>query len=157
MMSALSVNDNDKQLAPWFARLLAVLLALGGCFWGLLLSPWMLRPDVSPAAVAVFGPGYLITLGYIIRSVSTPPLVVRRLIWSASIIIQGSWLAWTIWAICEQVITGHTLNEPSLPTAWWVFATAASVVGLLAEGAKPTKPDLREPMRKVQGDDEAEE
>jgi hypothetical protein len=155
MTSVPSVNDHDKLLAPWFARLLAVLLALGGCFWGLLLSPWIFQPDVSPAAISGFGPGYLITLGYIVRSVSTPPLMVRRLIWGASIIIQGSWLAWIIWAICEQVIAGHTLNEPSLPVVWWLFATVASVVGLLAESAKPTKPNIREPMRKVQGDEEA--
>jgi hypothetical protein len=146
-MSAMSANNHDKLLASWFARSLAVLLALGGCFWGLLLSPWLFRPEVSPLAVAVFGPGYLVTLGYIVRSVSTPPLMARRLIWGISIIVQGCWLAWIVWGISEKVMAGHTSNEPSLPVAWWLFATAASVVGLLAEGAKPTNQTRsREPI-----------
>ena len=148
-MSATSVNDHDKLLPPWLPRLLAVLLALGGCFWGLLLSPWIFRPGVSPAAISGFGPGYLVTLGYIVRSVSTPPLIARRLIWAGSIMVQGSWLVWIVWAIFEQVLAGHTLNEPVLFVAWWLFATATSVVGLLAEGPKQAEPDVRDRMREV--------
>jgi hypothetical protein len=131
---------HDKLLAPWLPRLLAVLLALGGCFWGLLLSPWLFRPDVSPLAVAVFGPGYLVTLGYIVRSVSTPALTARRLIWGVSILVQGSWLAWIVWGMSEKVVAGRMPNESVLPVAWWVFATAASVAGLLAEGPKHAEP-----------------
>jgi hypothetical protein len=125
-----------KNSPHWVPRALAVLLALGGCYWGFLLSPWLFRTDVSPVsplALAVFGPGYLVTLCYIIRSISTPPLVVRRLIWVVSILVQGAWLAWDLWGLCEQLAVGRVPNEPLLPTAWWLFATAGSVAGLITE------------------------
>ena len=120
-------------------RLLAILLALAGCFWSLLLAPWFFRPTVSPVAVLLFGPGYLVTLGYIIRSVSTPALTTRRLIWVVSLVVQGGWLAWIALSMFIGVVTGHSLNEPVLVVSWWVFATAASVVGFLAEKPKKEK------------------
>jgi hypothetical protein len=107
-------GPHDKLLVP---RLLAVLLVLGGCFWGLLLSPWLFRPGVSPLAWAIFGPGYAVTLGYIIRSVSTPSLTARRLIWTASILVQGSWLAWVVWGMSGKIVAGQMPNEP---VPWWV-------------------------------------
>lgn len=123
----------DKRRAPCWPRTLAVVLALGGCFWGLFVSPLL----VSPLAVAVFGPGYLVTLGYIVRVVSTPSLTTRRLIWVGSLLVQGAWLAWFAWAVIERLAAGGTVNEPLLPFAWWAFAVLASVVGLLTERPNP--------------------
>jgi hypothetical protein len=122
----------QKQASP-FPRLFAILLALGGCFWGLLLAPWLFSRDVSPLAIVIFGPGYVLTLGYIVRSVSTPPLATRQFLWIASILVQGSWLAWIVWGMSEKILKGHIPNEPVLPVAWWVFATFGSVAGLLTE------------------------
>jgi hypothetical protein len=134
-------NSQDKLQALSEPRLVAMLLAVGGCFWGLLLLPWLFQPDVSPRALAVFGPGYLVTLGYIVRSVTTPPRAVRYLIWASSILVQGAWLVWLIWAVTEQLAAGRSVlrDIANLMTAWWVFATAASVVGLLTEGPKQVK------------------
>jgi hypothetical protein len=73
-------SKEHRLLTPSVPRALAVFLAVGGCYWGLLLSPWVLRSDLSPLAVAIFGPGYLLTIGYVIRCVSTPPLLARRLL-----------------------------------------------------------------------------
>jgi hypothetical protein len=129
-------HERGRQLALWLPWTLAYVLALGGCFWGLLLSPWLFRPDVSPLAVVIFGPGYLVTLGYIVRSVCTPPLMARRLIWIASLLVQGAWLAWFAWALVEKIAAGGAPNEPALPVAWWVFATAASAIGLFTEKSK---------------------
>jgi hypothetical protein len=117
---------------------LAIVLALGGCYWGLLLLPWIFRVDVSPVAVLVFGPGYLITAAYGVRSVSTPPLGTRRLIWLTSLLVQGAWLAWDLAAMCQVLGAGQTPHEPLLPTAWWFFATVASVLALLAERGEST-------------------
>ncbi len=83
----------DDSIPGAVPRVLAVLLALGGCFWGLLLSPWVFRPGVSLSALASVGPGYLVTAAYIVRSLCTPPLLARRVIWVASLLTQGAWLA----------------------------------------------------------------
>jgi hypothetical protein len=85
-MSTATGNTREQRYASWVARLLAILLALGGCYWGVLLSPWMLRADVSPLAIAIYGPGYLVTLGYIVRSLTTPPPPARILIWVSSLL-----------------------------------------------------------------------
>jgi hypothetical protein len=112
------------------------LLALGGTFWGVLLAPWLFQPGVSPVAWVVFGPGYLVTIGYVIRAIGTPPRGARYLIWVSSLLIQGAWLLWLIWDVTERVAEGRSVNEPSLMAAWWLFATVSSVVGLLTE--RPT-------------------
>jgi hypothetical protein len=135
-----AAQHSDKELRlMWLPRTIAVLLALGGCFWGLLLSPWLFRADVSPMAIAVFGPGYLITLGYIIRSICTPSLGLRRFIWGASLLVQGLWLACITWAMAEHQLSGQSLNDPLLPIAWWALAAVASVVALFTERAKQTE------------------
>ena len=126
-----SYNDDLR----WAQRFLVVLLALGGCFWGLMLAPWLFHADVTPLGIIIFGPGYLITMAYIVRSVCTPPLNVRRLIWVGSFVIQGAWLILGTWGMAEMVLNGQTLNETILLVLWWVFATYASVAGLLTERA----------------------
>jgi hypothetical protein len=113
--------------------MLAGLLALGGLFWGLLLSPWLFRSGASPLAWLVFGPGYLVTLGYAVRAVSTPPLAARRLIWVCSLLVQGAWLSYLGWRVTEQLALGRSVKEPGIMAAWWVFATVASCVGLFTE------------------------
>lgn len=137
-MSATTEITQPIPRGLWIPRLLAALLALGGCFWGLILSPWFFRRDVSPLAIATFGPGYLVTLGYIVRSVSTPPLGARYLIWASSFLVQGAWLLWLSWGTMEGIAAGRSvLRDVANPmAAWWVFATAASVVGLLCERPK---------------------
>jgi hypothetical protein len=135
-MSTATENTHERRQSSWLARLLAILLALGGCYWGLLLSPWLFfRANVSPLAVIVFGPGYLVTLGYIVRSVSTPPAGFRVLIWVSSLLVQGAWLLFMIWNVFETIAAGGSAMHDieNIMTAWWVFATAASVVGLLAD------------------------
>jgi hypothetical protein len=114
-------------------RMLAGMLALGGLFWGLLLSPWLFRPEASLLAWLVFGPGYLVTLGYVIRATCTPPLAARRLIWVCSLLIQGGWLLSIAWAEIGQLALGRSVHEPSLASAWWLFATVVSFVGFFAE------------------------
>ncbi len=96
-------------------------------------------------AVLVFGPGYLVTVGYIARSVCTPPFVFRRLIWIASFLVQGAWLAYIGSEIVEELCSGRTFNEPLIPLLWWAFATIASVVGLLTDRRNPIANSACEP------------
>src|SRR5262249_26149998 len=98
-----------------------------GCFWGLILSS-LWRTDNWQYFVAILGPGYVVTLGYIIRSLTTPPIWGRLLIWIGSFLVQGAWL---LLAICAGNSVERQLTNPI--TAWWIFATLGSVVGLLAD------------------------
>jgi hypothetical protein len=41
-----------------------------------------------------------------------------------------------------KFVAGQSVNEPSLMAGWWVFATIASVVGLIAERATIAKSDV---------------
>ena len=128
--------------ASWLARLLAVVLALGGFYWGFLLA-WIFLPGLI---FRLFGPevtlfefglagGYLITAFYIVRSARTPPLVVRRLMWITSLLVQGSWLAWGVWCISQEFASGDPPKTIHF-VLWWMFATVASLVGLIAERPK---------------------
>lgn len=114
------------------ARMLALALAIGGCGWGLLLSPWLFRSDVSPLAVAVFGPGYVVTLGYIVRAITTPRPTVRVFIWSSSLLVQGGWLSYVTWGIVSagELAAKDFANGM---TAWWAFATVVSAAGLFLD------------------------
>jgi hypothetical protein len=132
-------NSHDLELEAWLPRLLAIPLALGGCFWGFLLFPWVFRPEASLQGLAIFVPGYLVTLGYIVRSAFTLPLMVRRLIWGSSILVQGSWLAFMIGSIIVEISRGGHLPHKGgdmFIFAWWVFATTASVAGFFVDKPK---------------------
>jgi hypothetical protein len=140
-LSADTGNTESERQTSRVARSLAIVLALGGCFWGLLLAPWLFRADVSPLAVVVFGPGYLVTLGYIVRSASTPPTGVRLLIWVSSLLVQGAWLLFLTWGVIEKIAAGGSATHDigNIMTAWWIFATAASAVGLVADWPKQAR------------------
>jgi len=131
-MTSATEQTRDAGFARSVPGSLAVVLALGGCCWGLLLSPWLFRGDVSPLAVAVFGPGYLLTAAYIVRSVSRPSVQIRSLIWLASLLVQGAWLVWDLRGICQAIEAGRSM-PPVLLTAWWAFATGASAIALVAD------------------------
>jgi len=119
------LTDMNQTSLP---RLIAVVLAVGGSVWGVLL---LLS---AGAAVLVWFPfciGYPLTAGYIVRAVTCPSLVVRRVIWLASIVVQGGWL---LYAGLQE------LPRVTLPFLWWAFATAASVIAIAYE---------REPISKL--------
>jgi hypothetical protein len=115
---------------PSTPRFVAILLAAGGTFWGLFLLA-----GFGPAALIPlpFGIGYLVTVGYIVRSVMVPPLGVRYLIWGASILVQGAWLLWIVSDMAKRVAAGRQVFEPPLIIAWWAFATISSVVAIVCE------------------------
>jgi hypothetical protein len=137
-MSTATENPQAEPPASRVARLLAIQLAIGGSFWGLLLLPVLLSPNVPALAVAVLVPGYLVTVGYIVRSVCTPPPEGRLLIWVSSLLVQGAWLLFLIGSVIEKAVAGGSVAQDvsSVPAVWWLFATVASVVGLLADRPK---------------------
>jgi hypothetical protein len=57
------------------------------------------------------------------------------LIWVSSLLVQGAWLLFLFWGVIEKLVAGGSVaRDIANPmTAWWVFATVASLVGLLAD------------------------
>jgi len=50
-------------------RLLAVILSIGGICWGIFCLPFLFwNPSDS---ILIFGPGYVVTIGYLVRACST--------------------------------------------------------------------------------------
>jgi hypothetical protein len=106
-------------------RAIAAVLAIGGAFWGVALAG-LFNSEGDPGRVLIFcltaGPGYLITLGYLLRAVWYPPLPVSVVIWMSSIVVQGTWL-----------MIGLSDGKLSLFLLWWLGAFLASGVALWLE------------------------
>ena len=111
-------------------RILAGILAVGGLLWGLFCLIFIVAGDTAKALM-LFGPGYVVTVGYIVRCCSLPPLAWRRAIWGLSGLVQGAWLLWALSGVVQSGFRGFAFEFITL--AWWLFAFAVSVYGLVAE------------------------
>jgi hypothetical protein len=112
-------------------RVIASLLALGACFWGVPLSPVIAQTTEKAMVFLTLGPGYVVTLGYSILVFIPPPLPARLFIWGLSVLVQGAWLVWISVGLVQRLAQGGNWNEPPLLVGWWLFATVGSIVGLL--------------------------
>ncbi len=121
----------DTPALSW-PRIIAIVLALGGTFWGVFLLL-----GFGPAALFPFpfGVGYVVTAGYIVRAVSVPSLGVRRAIWIASFVVQGAWLQSV--GLPDLLRTG-----PNVFSVWWGFATVASVIAIATEHGSASPGDV---------------
>ena len=106
------------------SRLIATILALGGIIWSVLLLStfglWSLLP-------LPFGVGYLLTIGYCIRSVANPSMTFRSVLWWGSIVINGVFLAVDLFG------NGSQAFEKPVPLIWWSFAVSMSSIALVCE------------------------
>ncbi|MEM1109589.1 MAG: hypothetical protein AAGH99_12960 [Planctomycetota bacterium] len=119
-------------MADSIFRILSSFLAFAGLIWGVLCLPFFV---INPSnALMFFGPGYLVTAGYIWRSVWPPSTNERKILWTLSGIVQGAWLVltfetadsfWSSW-------NGGNLTT-KIVLSWWVIALAVSVAGLIAD------------------------
>jgi hypothetical protein len=116
-------------------RVIAVLLAIGGIFWGVLLLPLIPHAEHPIRPLLVFGPGYLVTVAYLVRAITTPPLRYRQVIWVLSILVQGGWLALDIVDILGKEEPTTRLTNANSMDAWWLIATVGSAVALMMERA----------------------
>ncbi len=118
------MKDQEALTRANFCQFLALFLACMGLFWGfcclLFLFHW-------PGAL-IFAPGYAITAGYIARAFGVTSRPVRKLIWAASMLVQGVWLGWAIGQLPDIRHTAELLF-----LFWWLFAFVASVIAFLAE------------------------
>lgn len=111
-------------------RVLSGLLAIGGILWGLFCLLFFITGDALRSLV-LFGPGYVVTIGYIVRFCTNPPLSARRTIWGLSCLVQGAWLGWYLWGAAHGGARASTLEF--LGVAWWSLAFGSSVLGLAAD------------------------
>jgi hypothetical protein len=106
-------------------RILAIGLGLCATLWGgLLLFTFGSRPLISIPS----GAGYIVTLGYWWIAVKPPSLRERRLVWLASVLVQGGWLCIAIADFCRSG------SSPGI--VWWLSATVASVLALIIDHEK---------------------
>jgi hypothetical protein len=112
-------------------KFLAGLLAAGGIFWTF-FSIAASRISDSFLVSLVFVPGYIVTVGHVIRCVCTPRLSWRRVIWGASVFVQGAWLVAIISAlICGELryggVAAADVFGPMVLWFWWAFALGISI------------------------------
>jgi len=60
-------------------RVIASLLALGACFWGIILSPVIAQTTEKPMVLLTLCPGYVVTLCYLFLVFIPPALPARWL------------------------------------------------------------------------------
>ena len=114
------------------ARDIAAALSLGGLYFSVVLFP-LIRDSDNPLAYILFGPGYIVTAGYVLRTVATLSLPVRRLIWSASLLVQGGWLLFHVVASVGSPSPLNQLFRPMFVVAWLCGAVVLSCVALSIE------------------------
>lgn len=114
-----------------YFRTLAVFLALCASGWGLFCGLFIAFGDPI-RSLLILGPGYAVTLGYWWRVWFPTRTSFRRTIWAASTLVQGAWLA-GVSAMIFADGRGSLIEFVNPFTAWWIFAFATSVYGLVAD------------------------
>jgi hypothetical protein len=110
--------------------LAAMLLAIGGCVWVMFSLFFLLYGDAA-FSLLLFGPGYLVTIGYIARACASLSVGWRQVVWAASALVQGSWLGWFVMGASRGGFHGFAFEYLCL--GWWFVAFAVSVCGLLLD------------------------
>jgi hypothetical protein len=113
-------------------RLLAIVLSFGGVGWGMFCLPFFFWNPSN--ALMLFGPGYVVTVGYIARACCTLSYGSRVGIWLLSALVQGAWLIWVLSSIAEGAwFRGNAFALAFVMFGWWVLAFASSVFSLFTE------------------------
>jgi hypothetical protein len=123
-------------------RFFAGLLAAGGMFWGLLCIGTFF--DLNWGTLA-FIPGYIITVGYILRCFCAPRLLWRQTIWGTSAVVQSAWLVFFISGFPythfqSSSESGDSITKIAALTivlTWWIFAIAISIYGFRFDKTQP--------------------
>jgi hypothetical protein len=110
-------------------RLMACILAAGATGWGILCALFVLQGDWR--AQVILGPGYLVTVGYYWRTFGHPSPRWCRAIWGLSLLVQGAWLGWIVFAMFSVPLGAGLFG--CFVIVWWAFAAAASLAALFME------------------------
>jgi hypothetical protein len=113
-----AANSASRRQYAIEVRIVSAILAIGGLFFGTLVAQLLIA---EPWQIVIWGPGYLITVGYFIRAASRPNYLLCAAIWWSSLVVQGAWL----------VIGGLFGGWPAI--IWWLFATITSTWALFVD------------------------
>ena len=102
-------------------RILAFFLAVGGIVLGLFAFRLLQHSKWAPQQVLIWLPGYLVTVGYVIRAFFNPTVSIRIAIWLSSFLVQGLWL------------NRGFLDFGPFAVIWWWFATVATALALFID------------------------
>ena len=119
-------------------RTMARVLAVGATMWGVLCAWFVIFG--SWAGVLIFGPGYVITVGYYWRAFGRPSPKWCRAIWGLSLLVQGSWFGCMVTALFSGPPRGDLSSGDLwgiIMVAWWTGATIVSLVALLIDRGHP--------------------
>lgn len=105
-------------------RITAACFAVGGLLWSLFCLVFVVFGDFT-RSILLFGPGYLVTMGYVYRALWTPSNLARRVIWGLSALVQGAWLYWFITNVIEYGLRGTKFDFVAL--TWWTVTFAMSI------------------------------
>jgi hypothetical protein len=110
-------------------RVLAIVFSVVGVGWGLFCLPLVFS---SFYGLILFGPGYIVTAGYVARACLELSWGVRVGIWWLSALVQGAWLIWALCGISQGAwFRGFAFEWVTL--VWWACAFVASMFGALSE------------------------
>ena len=115
-------------------RLTALGLAVIATYWSVLAVIVMVVSH-HPAAIGIFSPAILMTLGYWARTVLNLPRAARVGVWWLSIVVQGGWGLFGLYELFHWGLDGSLI----LLIFWWWAATALSAWCLILES--PESPE----------------
>lgn len=104
-------------------RVVAGFLAVAGLVWSFVLLHIIDKVENPTPALLTFLPGFIVTVGYIIRALITPRRTIRRLIWFLSVLVQGGWLTFGVIVVIAN-------GRFSLFFFWWLAAFVLSIIAL---------------------------
>ncbi len=113
---------------------MAGVLAVGATLWAVFCALFIIAG--SARALLIFGPGYVITVGYYWRAFGRPSPSWCRAIWGLSLLVQGAWLGWVVFAMFSGPLGGGLFGL--IIIVWWFAATVVSLIALLLEPSRPT-------------------
>jgi hypothetical protein len=112
-------------------------LAAGGALWGIFCLLFFIGAPSDKVGVSlrvsllIFGPGYLVTIGYFVRAFTSPRVGWRRVIWGASVLVQGTWFF--LIAVHDLTHHAHIVPFEYVTIAWWGFALVLSLYALITD------------------------
>ena len=124
-----SRSSRSEIAMAWKPRVMAGVLAAVATLWCIFCALIIFFGNWK--ALALLGPGYLVTLGYYWRAIGHPSLRWRRIIWGVSGLVQGAWLLGIIGAAHFGSLGGW--SSSALFITWWSISFGASLAAFVLE------------------------
>jgi len=120
-------------------KMVAALLAIGGTIYGFLILFLLLLmlPEFEWEFLVYFGSICVLTAGYWVRALMTPPLWGRYLIWGLALFVQGASLGYLLW---HSGLTPPQDRLDVLGLSWLAGTLILSALALCVEHKRRNSP-----------------